>query len=146
MKRCLARLTLLTLLGATLSAAPFETAAQTTNQIPTEKKAAAQSSDLTTTEKPAKGGPFHGRLAALDKITKTIVVGKRTFRITSETKVKKGGKPATLDDGVVGEMVSGYVKPSADGKLVATMVNFGPKATPEATEKQKAPPQEKQTK
>lgn len=79
-------------------------------------------------EKKASAGPFHGKLAGLDKAAKTITVGKRTFQITSETRISKEGKPATLDDGVVGEEVSGYVKPAEDGKLVATKINFGPKA------------------
>ncbi len=80
--------------------------------------------------KPAKkpgAGPFHGKLAALDQAAKTITVGKRTFQITSETRIRKSGKPATLEDAVVGEPVSGYVKPSAGGKLLATTVNFGAK-------------------
>ena len=108
--------------------------AQTTNKTPTDKKA---STEATATEKAAKPGPFHGKLAALDKFAKTITVGKRSFQITSETKIKKGGKPATLEDGVVGETVSGYFKPSADGKLIATTINFGPKSTVEPSDKAK---------
>jgi len=113
------------LISAAILGTVSSSVAQTTNKVPTEKKAPAQSTEA---EKPAKGGPFHGKLAAIDKVAKTITVGKRTFQITSESKLKKSGKPATLEDGVVGETVSGYVKPSPDGKLVATTVNFGPKA------------------
>jgi hypothetical protein len=63
----------------------------------------------------------------MDKLAKTITVGKRTFQITSETKIRKNDKPATFDDGVVGEECSGYIKPNEEGKLIATTVNFGPK-------------------
>ena len=69
----------------------------------------------------------------MDKTAKTITVGKRTFQITSETKMFKAGKPATLDEGIIGEEASGYVKPTEDGKLVASKINFGPKAAAEGT-------------
>ena len=111
------------LLMAGIVGAPARLRAQEKSTKPaTEKK-----------EKKPSAGPFHGKLAALDKTAKTITVGKRTFQITSETRINKEGKPATLDDGVVGEEVSGYVKPDDNGKLVATKVNFGPKAEPKGT-------------
>ena len=50
--------------------------------------------------------PFRGKLAAVDKTAKTIKVGKSIYQITSETRLLKGGKPATLGDGVVGEAPS----------------------------------------
>ncbi len=102
--------------------------AQDTNKHSLEKKGTNASTNAAPSEKSAKAGPFHGKLVSIDKTAKTITVGKRTFQITSETKIKKSGKPATLEDGVVGETVSGYIKPGADGKLNATTVNFGPKA------------------
>ncbi len=138
------RLSLLAIVAAALASQPFQSLSQTTNKAP---KAAVQGADSTAAEKAPKGGPFNGKLAAIDKIAKTIVVGKRTFEITSATKIKKAGKPATLDDGVVGESVSGYVKPTMDGKLLATTVNFGPKVAPEGVDKPKAAPdKEKQPK
>ncbi len=147
MRNDIVRLSVFAILAATIAAAPLQSRAQTTNKAPADKQAAVQPADTTTAAKPAKGGPFNGKLAAVDKIAKTIVVGKRTFQITSETKIKKAGKPALLDDGVVGEAVSGYVKPTGDGKLVATTVNFGPKAAPENADKPKAAPdKEKQAK
>ena len=108
--------------------------AQNTNQ-PSAKKPAVDSTETPKKEKKAAAGPFHGKLVALDKMAKTITVGKRTFQVTSETKIKKAGKPATLSDGVVGEPVSGYIKPAADGKLMATTVNFGPKASENSSKK-----------
>jgi hypothetical protein len=127
------------LVSLVILALPLGLAAQTTNKPAAEKTSAAPGAD---TEKTPKAGPFHGKLVALDRAAKTITVGKRTFQITSETKLKKAGKPATLGAGVVGEVVSGYVKPSPDGKLVATTVNFGPKPAGEAGERQKSPEKE----
>lgn len=146
MTNSIARLTLFALTSALLAGAPLPAKAQNT-KAPVDKPATSSPADATKPEKPGKGGPFHGKLASVDKVAKTITVGKRTFQITSETRVKKAGKPATLDDGVVGETVSGYVKPAADGKLMATTVNFGPKPAPQEGEKPKvAAPAEKQPK
>ena len=81
----------------------------------------------------AKPLPFTGKLAAVDKQAKTITVGERVFQITSETKITKANKPATLEDGVVGEEVAGSYKTSDGGKLEAGSVRFGPKtAKPKA--------------
>jgi hypothetical protein len=132
MKVSIVRFSLLAFIAASVANAPDRLLAQTTNKVPAENKAIAPAN----AEKAAKGGPFHGKLAAVDKVAKSIVVGKRTFQITSETKIKKAGKPATLDDAVVGETVSGYVKPTGEGKLAATTVNFGPKPAPESEGKQ----------
>ena len=85
-----------------------------------------------TTEKSdsAKGGnanraiPFHGKLAS--KTDTSITVGERTFQVTSETKIMKDGKPATLADGEVGKEVAGQYR-EQDGKLVAKMIRFGAK-------------------
>jgi hypothetical protein len=121
------------LLGVALCGAAMQSAAQTTNKPAASKKSAAETQDSSNGEKKPVAGPFHGKLAAVDQTAKTISVGKRTFQITSETKIKKDGKPATLQDGMVGEEVSGYIKPNDAGKLVATTVNFGPK--PKTSEK-----------
>jgi len=137
MNQSLVRFSLLCFSALALTTAPLGAFAQNTNKPSTDKKAAAQNAD-STSEKTPKSGPFHGKLAALDKVAKTITVGKRTFQITSETKIKKAGKPATLEDGVVGETVSGYVKPAADGKLFASTVNFGPKGAGGTGENTKA--------
>ncbi len=140
MKQSLFQLGTTWLVSLVILALPLGLAAQNTNKPAAEKKSAPSGAD---TEKTPKAGPFHGKLSALDRAAKTISVGKRTFQITSDTKLKKAGKPATLDAGVVGEVVSGYVKPSPDGKLVATTVNFGPKPPGEPGEKQKSGEKEK---
>ena len=97
-------------------------------KVVTEKKEA---------DKKPNAGPFHAKLTAVDKKARTITVGKRTFFVTAETKFNKAGKPAAFDDGVIGEPVSGYVKPNDEGKLVATKVNFGPKVEGATSESKK---------
>jgi hypothetical protein len=110
--------------------------AQLTNQSkPPEKKATEKKE---AADKKPSPHPFHGKLIAIDKTAKTISIGKSTYYITSETRIQKGGKPATLEAGVIGEQVGGYVKPGADGKMMATSVNFGPKADAKPAEKKKA--------
>lgn len=79
--------------------------------------------------KPARESlPFTGKLVSVDTNAMTFTVAKRTFEVTSETRINKDGKPATLSEGVVGETVSGAYKKSADGKLNASTVNFHTKA------------------
>ncbi len=83
------------------------------------------------TNKPAQT-PFHGKLKSVDKTAKTITIGERTIQITEETKMVKDGKPATLEDAVVGEPVGGAFKKTESGKLNATTIRFG--AKPETAE------------
>jgi len=99
----------------------------------------ANTNPAPVTDKKAVPGPFHGKLMAIDKVAKTISVGKRTFHITSETKMKKAGRPATLQDAIVGEPASGYVKPTPDGKWIAASVNFGPKVPENGLPQKKKP-------
>jgi len=73
---------------------------------------------------------FMGKLSAVDSTAKTITVENktmpsRTFEITSDTKIMKDGKPATLSDAVVGDPVAGSFATGDDGKMVAKMVRFG---------------------
>jgi len=139
MLKSLLRIGGLTLLTLAIAGMPAQVLAQSTNVSAAAKKPAVQAKE--TAKETAKGQkkagahPFHGKLAAVDQVTKTITVGKTTYQITSETKIKKAGKPATLADGVVGEDASGYVKPAEDGKMVASSVNFGPRAEKSAEKK-----------
>ena len=112
---------------------PTATSAQSTNKAQVEAK-----TSKSTTKQTA--GPFRGKLASMDKAARTITIGKRTFHITSETKILRYGKPGTIEDGVIGEQTSGGFKTAEDGRLVATKVTFGPKA------ETKAPVPEKKTK
>ena len=125
---------LCSLLAAAVVLATTNVSAQTTNPPAAGKQGAATGKDTATSEKKKSAHPFHGKLAALDKRAKTITVGKSVYPVAPDAKIKKDGQPAKLDDGVVGEPVSGYVKPGPDGKLVATSVTFGtPPASKSAT-------------
>src|SRR6266568_4677319 len=123
MRNSILKFGLMTLLAAAVAVAPAQLQAQTTNKHAATKKPAAEKTDATA----KKGHPFHGRLAAVDKAAKTITIGKSTYYITSDTKIKKADKPATLEDGVVGEEVGGYAKPGDGGKMVASSLTLGPK-------------------
>jgi hypothetical protein len=132
------------LLALPLLSTPNTVLAQTTNEAGSTPKPGHTTNQVTKTEKKPVAGPFHGKLLACDNNAKTITVGKRTFQITSETKIKKAGKPGTLADAVVGEPVSGYVKPIADGKWNAVSINFGPKPQEASSESKKAKPNKEQ--
>jgi hypothetical protein len=81
----------------------------------------------------AKPIPFGGKITALDKQAKTVTLGKRVFHVTSETKIMKNEKPATLDDATVGEEVGGAYKQDAEKKMHLVSLRIGPK--PEAPKK-----------
>jgi len=109
------------MLAIALVGTPAAVHAQASTNAPEKKLAPAK-------KQTNNGIPFRGNVKAIDNNAKTLSVGKETFQITSETKIIKMGKPATLADGAVGDMVGGQYHKDADGKLVATSVRFGPKA------------------
>jgi hypothetical protein len=126
---------ILVLVGLALLAAPVPLSAQQTRpKTSGSKSAPAQTNAAVSTTKQPVAGPFNGKLAAVDKTARSITVGKRTFQITPETKLRKANQPATLEDAIVGEKCSGYVKPTGDGKWIATTVNFGPKSDSKGAE------------
>jgi hypothetical protein len=106
----------------------------------------AQAQEATATNAPAAPvkhkkhdhSVFNGKLGAIDTKAMTVTVGKRTFDITSDTKITKDGKPVTLADGVIGETVGGAYKKDAEGKLIATSIHFGGKAEGEKKHKKKS--------
>jgi hypothetical protein len=124
MIKSIGKLTLVTILAAVVLGLPVAASAQDKTP-PTPAAPAAP-------EAKPKAVRFQGKLEAVDKVNKTITVGvevKRVIDITSNTKITKAGKPATLDDGVVGEDVSvSYLKTGdgADAKYTARSVRFGP--------------------
>ena len=83
--------------------------------------------------KPKKheGLVFNGKVSAVDAKAMTLTVGKRTFEVTSETKITKDGKPAILSDIAVGDKVGGAYKKAGD-KLAATTINDGKRQGEEA--------------
>jgi hypothetical protein len=117
MKRQILKITTLSLFAAAIIAAPALSRAQDTST----------NAPAVSAQKHRHGAPFHGTVSAVDANAMTLTVGKLTVQVTSETKIIKDGKPATLADGVVGEPVRGYYKKDADGKLSATTVHFGSK-------------------
>lgn len=123
MKKNILRIALMSVLAAAIATPVM---AQQTN-VAKDKSATAKPEPVKA-EKKQEGLPFKGTVAKIDKDAKTLTVGDKTFQITSETKIKKAGKDATLESGVVGEEVALKYKTAADGKLTALSVRFGPKA------------------
>ncbi len=116
----LLKLSTLTLLALSLAGLPLVTSAQT-NAPTTEKKSKSGKKDA------PKGHAIHGKLVSIDKTEKSITVGKSTYMVTSDTKITKDGKAATLEDGVVGEECGGYVRTNSVGKVVLSTLRFGAK-------------------
>lgn len=135
MKRTILNITALSVLAAAIVAAPAVTRAQDSTNAP-----AMSGQETPVKHKKHDTVPFHGKLSAIDTNAMTLTIGERTFEITSETKIIKGGQPAVLADGVVGEMAGGAYKKGADGKLEATIVSFGAKAPGEKKKKKSANP------
>ncbi|MSU58214.1 MAG: hypothetical protein EXS35_08545 [Pedosphaera sp.] len=78
-------------------------------------------------EKKKGSPPIRGKIGAVDKTAKTVTIGQTTIQITSETKIQKGGKEATLDDAAVGEDAMAMVNKSDDGKVTARRLQIGPR-------------------
>ena len=114
------QIALFALAAATLMAAPAFTRAED-SATSTAPDAAAP-----THKKAHSTLPFHGKLAAVDTTAMTVTVGKQTYSITSETKMSKDDKPATLADFAVGDMVGGAYKKDGD-KMNATSLKSGGK-------------------
>jgi preprotein translocase subunit YajC len=123
MMKSILKMSILSLLAAAIAGLPLQLTAQSTNKPAVAKKPAAEKA--APGEKKRTGGGVHGNLVAVDKGAMTITLGKHTYQITSETKILKAGKPAKLEDGVVGEYASIGYKRTDDGKLLATKVTFG---------------------
>lgn len=125
MKKTLVQIAAFTLLAGAIAFTPDCLQAQTsTNVTP-----AAPTTPPVAPAPPAppakkhNGGPFHGKISAVDLSAKTITVGKTTYEVTSTTKVFKAGKPATLGDAVIGEEAGGSYK-TLEGKKVALKVTL----------------------
>jgi hypothetical protein len=117
------------LLAGALASLPLQSSAQTTNKAATDKKPATEkkSEKSETGGKSSRSIPFEGDVTKIDKVAKTIQVDKRTFEITSSTKIYKDDKPATLEQGVEGGYITGSYRKGEDGKLVARSIYFGGK-------------------
>ncbi len=85
-------------------------------------------------EKKKRAVPYDGKISAVDKAAGTVTLAtknkSRTFVITSETKITKDGKPATLEVAKEGEEGAvSYVE--KDGKYMANSLRVGPKPAEE---------------
>src|SRR6266404_4306341 len=70
-------------------------------------------------DRKARGLPFHGNVAAIDKAARSITMeGKmhRVFHVTTETKINKDKKPSKWEALAVGDYVGGYARETPDGK------------------------------
>jgi hypothetical protein len=122
------------LLAIAVAGTPLALRAQaSTNATAAEKKARAEKMAGVEKKDAPKSLPFRGKVKTIDNSAKTLSVGKETFQITSETKITKMGKPATLSDGAEGDQVAGSYHKDADGKSTASMVRFGPKSPADAS-------------
>ena len=140
MKKSTFRLAAFALLTAAIVIAP-------TSGFGAEKKEEKPAAPAGEAGKPKNDmPPFRGKVSAIDKAAMTFTVGERTFQVTSDTKITKGGKPAALQDAVVGEEVGGRYKKSADGKMVALSVRFGPKPASEDKPEKPEKPADKEKK
>lgn len=72
--------------------------------------------------------PFNGKATAVDAGAMTVTVGSLVLNVTSETKIMKDGKPATLADIKAGETIGGSYKKDEAGKLTAALIRAGEKA------------------
>jgi hypothetical protein len=115
MKNNITKIALLGLLAAALIVVPSVTRAQETS---TNGAPAA-------TAPKKHGGGITGNVAAVDTAAMTITVGSTTVVITSETKISKDGKPATLSDIAVGDHVNCSGKKDDAGKFNATKITDG---------------------
>ena len=130
MKKKILKLATVSLLAVIFAAAPTRAFSQEQK----EEKPAAGAADEAKAKRDT--GPFRGKVASVDKDAMTFTVGQRTFLVNADTKIVKNGKPAKLEDAVVGDDVGGVYKleKTADGKLLVTSVRFGPKPDTEKDE------------
>ena len=127
------KLSLITIAALAIAAMPLHAADKPEKAEAKPKKEAGAAAATN----PNRTIPFRGKLAA--KTDSSITVGARTFEVTSETKIMKDGKAATLADAVVGEAVAGAYR-DQDGKLIAKSIRLGPK--PEAAAGEAKPKKE----
>lgn len=121
---------ILILTVATLAATSTLRLSAADNKTPDKKEAPAK-------DTLPRALPFRGKIGAVDKQAKTIKVGERTFHVTSDTKINKAGKAATLDDASVDEEVGGSYREGTDKKLNLVSLRIG--ARPNAEPKKDAP-------
>ena len=87
-----------------------------------------KSSTNTAAPKLPPGMPVYGKVGAIDKQAGTIALqGKekvRTFYVTSQTKVHRDGKPAKLEEVIIGQWIGGYARPDVNGRSTLSTLNL----------------------
>lgn len=131
------QIALYAIIAAALIAAPATMRAE---DKPAKKPEAAEAGAPSVKK---HGLPFHGKVAAVDATAMTVTVGKLTINVTSETKIAKEGKPATLADIKVGEVITGHYQKDDAGKLNASVIHIGGKGEGKGENKKKAEKAEK---
>ena len=98
-----------------------------TAQAAKKEAGAAANTEAPAMSKP-KGLPYSGTLTAktADSVTLKKKDADKTFAVTSATKIVKAGKPATLEDGMIGEEAAVFYFDN-NGKAEAKSVRFGAK-------------------
>lgn len=132
------RLTLLSVTMIALAAVPLQ-AADTMNTNEAKPKIKAPSK----AERTGVAGPFHGTLTA--KTDATITLKERVLEVTSQTKITKDGKPATLADAEIGQSVGGQFRKEG-GKQIAVSIRFGDKPAEKEKAKEEKPAAKAETK
>lgn len=139
MQRSKIRSLMVTLFAIGLAGAFLPGRAQTPPP-PSDPNAAAPKTEPAAPDKKSKSAPekkghgmqFRGKIEAVDQVGKTVTVkGKdkaHVLQITSQSKLSKEGKPATLADAVVGENVAGFARETAPEKFEAISIRFNTKA------------------
>jgi hypothetical protein len=89
--------------------------------------APAATASATATNKTPRPIPYRGRIASVDTSANTFTVGKRTFKVTDQTKITKQEAAATMADIVADEQVRGSYWKKEDGTLEAKSVKLGAK-------------------
>jgi hypothetical protein len=134
MKKSFLKPTIASLLALSLIGAAFSAKAENKKTEVAKPATPAEGAKPATPAIPpvaAKGKPYGGTLSAVDKKAMTVTVKKKdsekTFSVASTTKITKNGKPATLDDAVVGEEAGVYFKDADGGKAEAISLRLGAK-------------------
>jgi Cu/Ag efflux protein CusF len=112
--------------------------------LTTNAQTNSSSSSTNTPAKP-RSKSYTGTIASVDSAAKTITVtmakgNSQTIHLTSKTRIKKDGEPATLADAVVGDKVKGYEHKDDSGDWVAGSVNLGETKAKASTPPTTAPP------
>jgi Cu/Ag efflux protein CusF len=128
MNKRILKFSLLGLLALAMTVTPVALHAQTTNAAPVAPKRPIN-----------RPLPFRGKVKSVDASAKTISVGTLTLQITSQTKIIKVGKPATLEEVAIGDDVAGSYRKDAEGNMNAVSLRIGPKMPVESNTKTNTP-------